>query len=310
MLFGNNSINIIPFFKRAGSINSLPQPSTMQINITRQCNLACKHCHVECSPARYEDMSIETADECIRVFKECSFKVLDITGGAPEMSQSYKYLIENIRPIAEKVIVRSNLCIYSKEGYDLEFLAKNNIEVFASLPFYERSKTDKVRGLGVYDSSIEILQKLNALGYGKTFTLNLVYNPAGALLPQNQTELENVYREKLLKDYNIIFNNLFCITNMPIGRFGNWLENTGKYDFYMERLEEAYNADTLEGLMCRDMISIDYDGTLYDCDFNLSLKMPIKNGLNIKDVDKNYNFERRIVTANHCYACTAGAGSS
>lgn len=309
MLFENNH-SITTFYKRAGAIYSCPQPSTMQINVTRQCNLACKHCHVECSPARKEDMSIAVADECIRVFKQCGFKVLDITGGAPEMSNVYKYLVTNIRPFAEKIIVRTNLCIYLEEGYDIDFLANNDVEVFASLPFYERSKTDRVRGLGVYDSSIKVLQKLNSLGYGNNHTLNLVYNPAGAILPQSQSELEKVYRDKLLQEYNIVFSNLFCITNMPIGRFGQWLKNTGKYDFYMSKLEEAYNADTLQGLMCKDMISVDYDGTLYDCDFNLSMKLSMSGNFNIKDIDQGFNFERRITVGNHCYACTAGAGSS
>lgn len=307
----NEKLGIVtPFHERAGELVANSAPSTMQINLTRICNLACKHCHLSCSPNKTEDMDFETAKACVEVFKREGFKVLDLTGGAPEMSKVFKYLIEELRDYAENIIVRTNLSIYLEDGYDLEFLKDNRIEIFASLPFYEKSKTDRVRGEGVYDSSIIILQKLNQLGYGTELPLNLVYNPSGAILPGNQEDLENIYRSKLKEDYGIVFNNLFSITNMPIGRFRNWLERSGNYERYMKKLESAFNDEVVENLMCLDTISVDWDGSIYDCDFNLSLGFKCQGQLNIKEIPEGFDFKRKVMTADHCYGCTAGAGSS
>lgn len=307
----NEKLGIVtPFHERAGELVANAAPSTMQINLTRICNLACKHCHLSCSPNKTEDMDSETAKACVEVFKREGFKVLDLTGGAPEMSKVFKYLIEELRDYAENIIVRTNLSIYLEDGYDLEFLKDNRIEIFASLPFYEKSKTDRVRGEGVYDSSIIILQKLNQLGYGTELPLNLVYNPSGAILPGNQEDLENVYRSKLKEDYGIVFNNLFSITNMPIGRFKNWLERSGNFERYMKKLESAFNDEVVENLMCLDTISVDWDGSIYDCDFNLSLGFKCQGQLNIKEIPEGFDFKRKVMTADHCYGCTAGAGSS
>ncbi|MDO5017969.1 MAG: arsenosugar biosynthesis radical SAM protein ArsS [Lagierella massiliensis] len=311
MTFSLENKNVItPFFKRAGELISNSKPSTMQINLTRRCNLSCKHCHLSCGPHMTEDMDMETAKACIKVFKSENFKVLDLTGGSPEMSKVFKYLVEELRDFAENIIVRTNLSIYLKKGYDLEFLKENKVEVFASLPFYEKSKTDRVRGDGVYDSSIIVLKKLNELGYGKKLNLNLVYNPSGAILPGNQKELEDIYRKKLKEEYGIIFNNLYSITNMPIGRFKNWLLKSSNYDRYMKKLETAFNDEVLKGLMCLDAISVDYDGKIYDCDFNLSMGLNSNQKLNIKTLPEDFDFKRKISIGNHCYGCTAGAGSS
>lgn len=307
----NEKIEVVtPFFERVGELVANSAPSTMQINLTRICNLACKHCHLSCSPNKTEDMDFETARACVEVFKREGFKVLDLTGGAPEMSKVFKYLIEELRDYAENIIVRTNLSIYLEDGYDLEYLKENRVEIFASLPFYEKSKTDRVRGEGVYDSSIIILQKLNKLGYGTELPLNLVYNPSGAILPGNQEDLENVYRSKLKEDYGIVFNNLFSITNMPIGRFRNWLERSGNYERYMKKLESAFNEEVVEDLMCLDAISVDWDGKIYDCDFNLSMGLRCEKKLDIKNIPEGFDFKRRVMTAGHCYGCTAGAGSS
>lgn len=304
--------NITPFKEKAKDIASRANPSTMQVNITRKCNLACKHCHLSCSLSRKEDMDFDTANLVIEAFKSNGFKVLDITGGAPEMSNVFKYLIENLRDYAKNIIVRTNLSIYLEDGYDLNFLKENNIEVFASLPFYEKSKADKVRGDGNYDKSIIILKRLNEMGYGydPNLRLNLVYNPAGAILPGNQKDLENLFKERLKEDQGVVFNNLYSVTNMPIGRFKDWLIRTHNYDRYMKKLEGAFNYENLKSLMCLDQISVDYNGDIYDCDFNLSIGLKAKDNLNIKDITPNFDFKRIISSSNHCYGCTAGFGSS
>lgn len=285
--------------------------NTMQLNITRKCNLACKHCHVEASPSRTEDMSLEIAKKCLEVFKELNFKILDITGGAPEMSKSFRYLIEEGSKIADKVLLRSNLTVHELEEFEcFEFIRNHNVELICSLPFYEEDRVDKQRGIGVFENSIDILKKLNDLGYGRDAALNLVYNPSGALLPSNQEDLERIYREKLKEEYGIIFNDLYVITNMPIGRFKGWLERSNNYNRYMDRLYNSMNLGVLDSVMCRDMISVDYDGTVYDCDFNLALglKMDVDKA-NIFEIDEDI-FGRKIKIGNHCYACIAGSGSS
>ena len=297
-----------------GILWSKDKPSTMQVNITKTCNLACKHCHVESSPSRTEDMTRETADKVIELFKKEGFQILDITGGAPEMSKQYKYLIENLAPYAKKIMTRTNLTIHLEPEYEgyLEFMKDHKVEIVASLPFYEKDKTDRQRGVGVYDESIEVLQKLTKMGYGveDDLILDLVYNPNGAILPGDQVELENIYRDKL-DEYGIKFNQLFTITNNPSGRFYNWLERSGNLDRYMDKLLAAFNPATIDDVMCRDMISVNDDGTLYDCDFNLAIKLGMVD--EPKTVDQALEMglgKRKIATANHCYGCTAGSGSS
>ena len=297
-----------------GILWSKDKLATMQVNITKTCNLACKHCHVESSPSRTEDMTRETADKVIELFKKEGFQILDITGGAPEMSKQYKYLIENLAPYAKKIMTRTNLTIHLEPEYEgyLEFMKDHKVEIVASLPFYEKDKTDRQRGMGVYDESIEVLQKLTKMGYGveDDLILDLVYNPNGAILPGDQVELENIYRAKL-DEYGIKFNQLFTITNNPSGRFYNWLERSGNLERYMDKLLAAFNPATIDDVMCRDMISVNDDGTLYDCDFNLAIKRGMVD--EPKTIDQALEMglgKRKIATAYHCYGCTAGSGSS
>ncbi len=297
-----------------GILWSKDKLATMQVNITKTCNLACKHCHVESSPSRTEDMTRETADKVIELFKKEGFQILDITGGAPEMSKQYKYLIENLAPYAKKIMTRTNLTIHLEPEYEgyLEFMKDHKVEIVASLPFYEKDKTDRQRGMGVYDESIEVLQKLTKMGYGveDDLILDLVYNPNGAILPGDQVELENIYRAKL-DEYGIKFNQLFTITNNPSGRFYKWLERSGNLDRYMDKLLAAFNPATIDDVMCRDMISVNDDGTLYDCDFNLAIKLGMVDEPMTLDQALEMGLgKRKIATANHCYGCTAGSGSS
>lgn len=304
------------FDERVGyKLKTKEKIDTLQLNITRTCNLACKHCHLSCHPNREEDMSKEVADECIKLLKAYDFNTVDITGGAPEMSGVFKYLVEEASKLGKKVMIRSNLTIYNNQGYENipEFLSKNKIDIIASLPFYEKDKTDKMRGMGVFHDSIKVLKRLNELGYGKNpdLQLNLVYNPSGAMIPQSEEELEAVYRTKLLEEYDIVFNDLFAITNSPIGNFGRWLDKSRNLDRYMKRLYSSFNDFVVEDLMCRSTLSVDYDGTIHDCDFNLSLGMGVRTqNKTIFDIDHKDLENRQIVTANHCYSCTAGAGSS
>lgn len=304
-----------PFNKTVGRDILTKKPQTLQLNITRKCNLACKHCHVACSPARDEDMDMRTAERSMQILKEWDFTTLDITGGAPEMSSVYRYLIDTAASMDKKIMTRSNLTIFNESGYrDLpEFLKERKVEIVASLPFYEEVKTDKVRGIGVFHDSIEVLQRLCALGYGRdeALQLNLVYNPSGAMIPAGQDQLEAIYRTKLKDEYDIDFNNLFSMTNSPIGRFGEWLDKSGNMDRYLRRLCDAFNPATVDELMCLDTLSVDYDGSVYDCDFNLALGMSIAGPhKTIFDIEKDDLIGRKIRTMNHCYTCTAGSGSS
>ena len=288
---------------------------TLQVNITYKCNLACKHCHVGANPNRTEDMSIEVAKRVIEILKLYDFKTLDITGGAPEMSGVFKYLIEGAKKLDKHIILRSNLTIYNDKAYkDIPlFLKENEVEIVASLPFYEKDRTDKMRGLGVFKDSIQILKILNKLGYATDdkLILNLVYNPSGAYIPDGLDELEKIYRVKLKEEYNIAFNNLLAITNSPIGNFGMWLDKSNNLDRYLNRLISSFNKNVLDDLMCRNTLSIDYKGDIYDCDFNQALGIKISSeNKNIFDLRREDLFNRKIATANHCYSCTAGAGSS
>jgi radical SAM/Cys-rich protein len=288
--------------------------STMQLNIGMLCNLACKHCHVEAGPNRTELMTLETMKDCIDVFEENNFSVLDITGGAPEMNPNLKYLIESARKLGSKIMVRSNLVVLDDPKYAdlMEFFASHQVEIVCSLPYYTKSDTDRQRGEGVYEDSISILKKLNELGYGikDDLVLNLVYNPGGAFLPPPQEAIEREYKVKLDKDWGIKFNSLFSITNNPIGRFGIFLERTKNLQGYMQRLSDSFNSGTVESMMCRDQISIGYDGKLYDCDFNQTLELTTEGINNIVDLKGKKLEIRKISVGNHCYACTAGSGSS
>lgn len=259
-------------------------------------------------------MSMEVAEKVIKAFKDNSFEILDLTGGAPEMSRVFKYMIEEGSKVAKKMMTRSNLVVFCLDEYKdlIPFIRDHKVEIVASLPFYEKDRTDKQRGIGVYDDSIKALQMLNEAGYGVEggIPLHLVYNPNGAYLPGSQAGIEKVYRAKLKDEYGIDFNDLYIIANNPIGRFGNWLVKSENIEGYMKKLHDAFNPATVQNVMCRDMISVDYDGTIYDCDFNLALGLDFNGTRNICDADLLDIKSRKIILKNHCYGCTAGAGSS
>ncbi|MBI4398293.1 MAG: arsenosugar biosynthesis radical SAM protein ArsS [Candidatus Omnitrophica bacterium] len=290
----------------------------LQVNVGKLCNLACVHCHVEAGPAKMrENMDQKTAEAVIRFLDRFKIKTLDITGGAPEMNPRFRFLVTEARKRNVHVIDRCNLTVLFLEGQEnlAEFLASNQVELIASLPCYLRENVDKQRGKGTFDESIEALKLLNCLGYGEKdsgLVLNLVYNPVGPHLPPCQAELEKDYKERLSRDFGIIFNQLYAITNMPITRYEKYLRALNQYDSYIELLNQSFNPVTLEGLMCKNTLSIGWDGRIYDCDFNQALDMEMRNGKPFTIFDLNLkNLEgTEILTGNHCFGCTAGAGSS
>jgi len=290
---------------------------TLQINIGYKCNQACKHCHVNSSPSRTEMMSEKILDLIPKIINKFNIKTLDITGGAPEMNPNFKKLILNLKNQDIDIIDRCNLTIFFEEGYeDLpNFLAENNVIITASLPCYEKENVEKQRGLGVFNKSINAIKILNNLGYGKTNTglkLNLVYNPINPTLPPPQEKLEIEYKKVLFEKYKISFNRLYTITNMPINRYADFLKMTGELEKYFELLADNFNQQNLKNLMCKKTLSIDWEGQIYDCDFNQQLKLKSESGpKNLYEL-LNYSssFDYQIAAKNHCFACTAGAGSS
>ena len=288
----------------------------LQVNVGKLCNQACKHCHVDASPTRTEIMTRGTIDACLEVLRKYKIPTLDITGGAPEMIPDFRYFVTEAKKLNTKIIVRHNLTIMFEEGFKnlSEFFAENEVEVVCSLPYFLQQQTDAQRGAGVFDKSVEALKKLNAAGYGKreNLVLNLVYNPVGAFLPPEQHSIETDFRRELKNRYEIVFNNLYTITNMPIARYLDWLRRSGNETSYMQKLVNAFNPLTIEGLMCRNTLSVDWLGNLFDCDFNQMLEMPVSAnvGQTIKDFTPEKFFDRKIMTAAHCFGCTAGAGSS
>jgi radical SAM/Cys-rich protein len=296
-------------------------PEILQVNVGKLCNLICVHCHVNAGPKRKEIMSRETVDRIIDWLAETEILSVDLTGGAPEMIPDFRYFIERVKKLqpARHVIDRCNLTILVEAGYeDLgEFLARNKVEVIASMPCYSPENVNAQRGEGVFEGSIAALQLLNALGYGidPELPLNLIYNPVGAFLPPSQAELEADYKRELKKHFGIVFNNLYTLTNLPIGRFASYLRRNNKLDEYMKLLIQAFNPATINGLMCRNTISVGWRGEVYDCDFNQQLGMQwLGNGgskpLFLWDIDPESLEDREIMTGDHCFGCTAGAGST
>lgn len=290
----------------------------LQINVGYMCNQVCAHCHVDAGPDRKEIMTKETMLQILEVLKASEVNTLDLTGGAPEMNPNFRWFVEEAAKIGVKdFIVRSNLTIIlaNKKYHDLpEFFAKHNIHVISSLPYYKKEKTDKQRGDGVFNKSIIALQMLNEVGYGienSPLKLDLVYNPSGAFLPTNQIALQNDFKKALKDDFDIDFNSLFAITNLPISRFLDYLINTDNYEDYMYALVEAYNPKAVVNVMCKNTISVSWDGYLFDCDFNqmLGLKVAISEKHISQFNEENLN-NRNVVISQHCYGCTAGAGSS
>ncbi|MFL6353026.1 MAG: arsenosugar biosynthesis radical SAM (seleno)protein ArsS [Bryobacteraceae bacterium] len=292
------------------------QITTVQVNVGKICNQACQHCHVEAGPKRTESMSSETAERVLFLLKSSSHvNTVDITGGAPELNPNFRRLVVESRAQGLHVIDRCNLTILLEPGFeDLPmFLAQYRVELTASLPCYTRENVDAQRGQGVFEKSIQALQLVNRLGYGinPDLALNLVYNPLGASLPPPQDALESDYKRHLRENFGIQFNRLFTITNMPIRRFADLLMRTGQHETYMNLLFNRFNASTVPHLMCRPLVSVGWDGQLYDCDFNQMLDMPVLNQATVWDIE---SFDaigfQTIATAHHCFGCTAGAGSS
>lgn len=289
----------------------------LQVNMGYLCNMSCVHCHVAASPYRTEMMSRALVELIPQVLQAQNVDTLDLTGGAPEMHQDFKYLVKAARALGVKVIDRCNLTILMEEGYEdmAGFLADNQVEVVASLPCYSLENVDKQRGKGAFDGSILGLHKLNALGYGKAdseLVLNLVYNPQGATLPPNQQQLEDDYKHELKQHFDIEFNQLFALTNMPIQRFGAVLLAKNEFHPYMNLLKDNYMADNLKDVMCRETISVNWLGELFDCDFNQQLEIPVanKSRRHLADLLTQNPSGDDIAIADHCYGCTAGQGSS
>jgi radical SAM/Cys-rich protein len=296
---------------RAGRVEIL------QVNVGKLCNQACKHCHVDASPARTEIMSPEVAGQVVEALRKFRFPALDITGGAPELNPSFRFMVREARALGTRVMVRHNLTVMFEPGQeDLpEFFRAHAVEVVSSLPYFLEQQTDAQRGRGVFDKSIEALRRLNAVGYGAEgggLVLNLVYNPAGAFLPPKQAAVEADFKRELLARYGLRFNSLYTITNMPIRRFLEYLRRTGNEERYMRRLVEAFNPRAVEGLMCRNTISVDWTGRLYDCDFNQMLELGVPAGLprTLSELDPASFAGQPVAVGPHCFGCTAGAGSS
>ncbi len=299
---------------------------TLQVNVTKLCNQACKHCHVDSSPQRTEHLSQKSAKRIIQILKDnAEIKTLDLTGGAPELNDHFEYLVQEARALDRAVMVRHNLTVIfdgnPQTGTSMshlpKFFATHGVIVVSSLPYYQEYFTDRQRGRGVFEKSIDGLKLLNAEGFGQEgsgLTLNLVYNPAGAFLPAPQRELERDFKRELQQKFGIRFNSLYAITNMPIHRFREDLARRESLAPYMEKLVGAFNPDTCESIMCRNMLSVAYDGTIYDCDFNQMLGMNVNRSdrkpLTIFDFEPRDFLKRTIQFDDHCFGCTAGSGSS
>ena len=291
---------------------------TLQINVGYRCNQSCFHCHVNAGPNRTEEMPAEIADLVLEFLERRHIGTLDITGGAPELNANFRRLVKTARNLGVKVMDRCNLTILEQPGQEnlSDFLADNRVEVVASMPCYLQDNVERQRGKGVFDGSIRGLKKLNALGFGRdpALTLNLVYNPQGPALPPPQASLEADYKRVLSETYGIVFNKLFVLANMPIQRFGTMLIKRGEFDGYLQLLQDAHLDANLDGVMCRNLISVDWRGYVYDCDFNQMLDLPLARGaherVHLSDLLDDDLKDNPIRTAGHCYGCTAGQGSS
>lgn len=291
--------------------------TVFQVNVGKLCNQTCRHCHVDAGPDRTERMTRETAEQCIAALARTDIPTVDITGGAPELNPNFRWLVEQARAMNRHVMDRCNLSVLLLPSQaDLAtFLAAHRVEIVASLPYYRAAQTDAQRGEGIFDKSMEALRLLNQFGYGREgsgLLLNLVHNPVGAFLPPKQESIEAQFRKELRTKHGVEFNHLYTITNMPVSRFLEFLLDSGNYQGYMERLTNAYNPAAVPGVMCRYTLSVGWDGILYDCDFNQMLELPVQSDApaHIRNFDPTRLHHRKIVTGNHCYGCTAGAGSS
>lgn len=319
----SNGVQKYPLFSdRLASADVFPLRPTgieiFQVNVGKMCNQVCKHCHVDAGPDRREIMTRQTMQQCLDALSNNpQLKIVDLTGGAPEMNPDFRWFVDEIKKLRRHVMVRCNLTIIlaNRKYHNLpQFYRKHNIEVVSSLPFYTQDRTDRQRGDGVFESSIKALQMLNDVGYGKEKTgliLNLVYNPAGAFMPPSQSSLEKEYKKALKEQYDIEFNSLFAITNLPVSRFLDYLLQSGNYENYMNKLVNAFNPAAAANVMCRNTISIGWDGYLYDCDFNQMLDLKVESSVqHISDFNAAALIDRNIIVKQHCYGCTAGAGAS
>jgi radical SAM/Cys-rich protein len=293
----------------------------LQVNLGYRCNQSCLHCHVNAGPNRTEQMDGATIDLVLEVMRARRIAALDLTGGAPELNENFRRLVTSARALGATVLDRCNLTILEEPGHEdlADFLARERVQVVASLPCYSQANVDQQRGAGVFDRSIRALQRLNALGYGaeaSELTLNLVYNPQGPSLPPPQHQLEQDYKRLLAANFGVRFNQLLTITNQPIARFGSTLISKGQFRDYMALLRGAHRPDNLPGVMCRSLVSVDWQGNLHDCDFNQMLGMPLRAdgrrgaALHLRDLLLRELGDNPIAVADHCYACTAGQGSS
>lgn len=320
---GKNGLDFSRAVARRGLCADPLAIRTLQANVTKLCNQACTHCHVDASPARKEHMSLECVNRCLGILGESDgIENLDLTGGAPELNPHFDYFVKEARKLGKHVMVRHNLTVTldgnpqtgEEKLYIPGFFAENRVEVVSSLPYYSEYFTDRQRGKGVFEKSIESLRMLNREGYGAgELELNLVYNPAGAFLPPGQKDLEADFKTRLEKDHGVRFDNLYVMTNMPINRFEKEIRRKNIYDDYMEKLANAFNPEAVDGLMCRNMLSVSHDGKIYDCDFNQMLGMQARAGadpLTVFNLDLDAAVKRKIRFGSHCFGCTAGAGSS
>ena len=314
-------IGIAPFAQKLDEVGLHPLRPTgieiFQVNIGKMCNQTCRHCHVDAGPDRKEIMTRETMQYCLDAIRTSGIPTVDLTGGAPEMNPHFRWFVEGLHRIGVHIIVRCNLTIVvsNKRYHDLPgFFKKHQVEVFSSLPYFNARRTDSQRGEGVFERSIRAMQMLNEVGYGKeggTQVLNLVYNPSGAFLPDSQAVLEARFKHKLKEGYGVLFNHLYTITNLPISRFLEYLVRKEKYESYMHALVNAFNPLAAEAVMCRNTLSVGWDGRLYDCDFNQMLDLCVQDApTHIRDWNLDQLSQRRILLNQHCYGCTAGAGSS
>ena len=293
------------------------ETAIFQVNVGKMCNQVCRHCHVDAGPDRKEIMTRQTMRECLDALAKTAIPTVDLTGGAPEMNPDFRWFVEEIRRLGRHVMVRCNLTIIvaNPKYHDLpEFFRQHRVEVVSSLPFYNADKTDRQRGKGVFEDSVRALRMLNAVGYGQPdsgLRLNLVYNPSGAFLPGGQEGLKRQFKRVLHDEFGIVFNDLYAITNIPISRYLDYLISSGNYDGYMEKLVNAFNPAAAAGVMCRNTISVGWDGALYDCDFNQMLDLKVASPVqHVREFDAAALARRAVVVNQHCYACTAGAGSS
>ena len=321
ILSDNKSIGIPSFAERMNDLGHHPLRPTgveiFQVNVGKMCNQVCKHCHVDAGPDRREIMTRETMQQCLDALKGTNVTTVDLTGGAPEMNPNFRWFVEELSAMGLHIMVRCNLTIIvaNKRFNDLpEFFKKHKVEVVSSLPYFAAARTDAQRGEGVFEKSIRALKMLNAVGYGmegSDLRLNLVYNPSGAFMPGDQLSLENQFKTKLKKGYDIEFNELYAITNLPVSRFLEYLVASDKYQDYMEELANAFNPAAALGVMCRNTISVSWDGYLYDCDFNQMLELKVAEApQHVANFDLEKLNNRPIIVNQHCFGCTAGSGSS